>query len=362
MGRRRSRSHYLGCLLGGAVGDALGAAIEFLHLSEIQRRFGPAGLEDYAPAYGREGAITDDTQLTLFTAEALIRAHNRHLERGVSSHEEIAHHAYLRWLHTQGERYNESMTDPGWLVAQKELHVQRAPGATCLSALRRSGEGSQRQGTSAERINDSKGCGGVMRVAPAGLCGKDAFDLGCRLAALTHGHPSGYFAAGCFAQLICELAHGLELRDAIARSLDYLSDPEAHEVRDAVGEALALADGSGGSPEAVERLGRGWVAEEALAIAVYCALEATDFRSGVLLAVNHSGDSDSTGSIAGNILGLLGGKRGIPTSWLKRLELKWVISQVAADLWVHFGEGKKPAWARFERDGTSPDRDRYPGN
>jgi ADP-ribosyl-[dinitrogen reductase] hydrolase len=67
-----SRSdHIAGCLLGRAVGDALGAPIEFLRLSEIRERFGLAGLTDYAPAYGKLGAITDDTQMTLFTAERL---------------------------------------------------------------------------------------------------------------------------------------------------------------------------------------------------------------------------------------------------------------------------------------------------
>ena len=63
-----------GCLLGGAVGDALGAPVEFLRLSEIRETFGPALLTDFSPAYGRLGAITDDTQMTLFTAEGLLRA------------------------------------------------------------------------------------------------------------------------------------------------------------------------------------------------------------------------------------------------------------------------------------------------
>jgi len=76
---RRSLAHIRGCLLGGAVGDALGAPIEFDDLAKIRSRFGPAGLRDYAPAYGRVDAFTDDTQMTLFTAEGLIRAqHGSH--------------------------------------------------------------------------------------------------------------------------------------------------------------------------------------------------------------------------------------------------------------------------------------------
>jgi ADP-ribosylglycohydrolase len=69
------RSHFRGCLLGGAVGDALGAPVEFLDLEEIVRAYGEQGICDYAPAYGKLGAITDDTQMTLFTAEAVLSAH-----------------------------------------------------------------------------------------------------------------------------------------------------------------------------------------------------------------------------------------------------------------------------------------------
>jgi ADP-ribosyl-[dinitrogen reductase] hydrolase len=66
-----------GCLLGGAVGDALGAPVEFMSTDEIRAAFGPDGIEEFAFAYGRRGAVTDDTQMTLFTAEGLIRAEVR---------------------------------------------------------------------------------------------------------------------------------------------------------------------------------------------------------------------------------------------------------------------------------------------
>ena len=86
------------------------------------------------------------------------------------------------------------------------------------------------------------------------------------------------------------------------------------------------------SPEAVERLGQGWVAEEALAIALYCALVADDFATGVRLAVNHGGDSDSTGAIAGNLLGTLHGVRAIPERWLAQRGLRDEIERLARDL------------------------------
>ena len=91
-----------GCLLGGAIGDALGAPVEFMSAAQIRRRFGPDGIGDYAEAYGRRGAITDDTQMTLFTAEGLLRAFVRDTLKGLASFPSVVSHAYLRWLRTQG--------------------------------------------------------------------------------------------------------------------------------------------------------------------------------------------------------------------------------------------------------------------
>lgn len=74
------------------------------------------------------------------------------------------------------------------------------------------------------------------------------------------------------------------------------------------------------------------VAEEALSIALYCALVARDFEHGVKLAVNHSGDSDSTGSLVGNVLGVIHGPAAIPSRWLQDLELRAVITELAHDM------------------------------
>ena len=196
----------------------------------------------------------------------------------------------------------------GWLVDERELHARRAPGNSCLSALQASKGSSAERGTPRRRINNSKGCGGVMRMAPAGLTeGLDPFDTGCELAAITHGHPTGHLAAGAFAQLIHALSAGEPLEQAIDATLARSQGEEATETREALEQAVELARHAEGTAEDVERLGPGWIAEEALAIGVFCALTARDFAHGVLLAVNHGGDSDSTGSVAGNILGLIHG-------------------------------------------------------
>ena len=148
------RSRVRGCLLGGAIGDALGAPIEFMGLSEIRSHFGPNGVTGYETAYGRRGAITDDTQMTLFTVEGIIRAVVRGTLKGICSPPAVVWHAYRRWLVTQGELSDseDEWLTSGWLIGERALHACRAPGKTCISAL-----ATGRMGTTEERLNDSKG-------------------------------------------------------------------------------------------------------------------------------------------------------------------------------------------------------------
>jgi ADP-ribosylglycohydrolase len=209
-----------GCLLAGGCGDALGAPVEFLNLDEIRRRFGPEGIRDFAPIYGRTGAITDDTQMTLFTLEGLIRASVHAPGRGIFDAVPIIHRAYLRWLLTQGDRPRMEIGDPdGWLFGVGALHDRRAPGTTCLSAL----VATTSLGSYA--ANDSKGCGGVMRAAPFGFfdTAERAFDLAADAARLTHGHPSGHLAAGHLGAVIALLLEGRSLDDASMARMRSLS-------------------------------------------------------------------------------------------------------------------------------------------
>jgi ADP-ribosyl-[dinitrogen reductase] hydrolase len=341
-----------GCLLGGAVGDALGAEIGFSPIEQIRAHHGPDGVTGYV-GVGGIGSITDDTQMTLFTAEGLIRADNRHAERWACDVPAAIHRAYLRWLLTQDGSprhvpWEPEFTDEpsGWLVTERALWAWRAPGTTCLNALR-----SGQMGSPDRVINDSKGCGGVMRVAPIGLVAARPFELAVDAAAITHTHPTGYLAAGAFAEIIARITYGEALRDAMLGALDTLRGHDhAAETIDATTAALALADREPDpNPEIVERLGSAWIAEEALSIACYCALAARDFRHGVLTAVNHSGDSDSTGSMCGNLLGAATGTSTIPQQWIDRLAEHAIVEQIADDLATHFIDGQ-----------SLHDTDRYP--
>ena len=366
MGERNGdaiRGRVRGSLLAGAVGDALGAPVEFLSLAEIRARCGAEGVTGFLPAYGRSGgAITDDTQMTLFTAEGIIRSLVRQSYKGICHPPSVVLRSYWRWLTTQGEPWPSAAAPPdaddGWLVGVEALHQRRAPGNTCLSALRR-GELS----TSDTPVNNSKGCGGVMRAAPIGLTGvEDSFELAKDCAALTHGHPSGYLSAGFLAEVIRWLIRGHDLNAALdTAERRCRRESGADEVLEAVEVARDLAAAGPATPERVEQLGAGWVAEEALAIGVYCALAGDGLADSLLLAVNHSGDSDSTGSITGNLLGALHGDAAIPSTLLDDLELVEVIEAVADDLHDAFhGEGVGGEYA--PRDDTSERWwSRYPG-
>jgi ADP-ribosyl-[dinitrogen reductase] hydrolase len=361
------RARCRGSLLGGAIGDALGAAVEFLDRRQIAERFGPGGIRDYAPAYGRAGAITDDTQMALFTAEGMLRAHVRAVEmQRAPELGRVMSGAYQRWLRAIGltDRADEVPDRPGWLIGHDELHRHRSPGTTCVPSLL----AQQRAGDPAR--NDSKGCGGVMRVAPVGLyfaalaaprapLDPDAvFAAGVEVAALTHGHPTAQLAAGCLAALTALLARGGELSAGIERIKRTLRQQAGHdEVLHEIERAQTLAAQEPMSSDAVDRLGPGWAGDEALAVALYCALCAPDFEAALVLAVNHGGDSDSTGSITGSLLGARDGAGVLPPRWLDRLELEPAIGAIADDL-AAVGE-----WALHGDDRRELDfyRNRYPG-
>ncbi|MEV4242107.1 ADP-ribosylglycohydrolase family protein [Streptosporangium canum] len=339
------RSRVRGCLLGGALGDALGAPVEFESLGGIRRRYGPAGVTEPVPDWrGNVGLITDDTQMTLFTVEGLIRGEDATAVR----------RAYLRWLDTQQHASPPPADDvirTGRLREQRWLYSRRAPGNACLSGLRHGQAAAPAPfGEPGPANPDSKGCGTVMRSAPFGLRApspRHAFELAAQCAQITHGHPTGYLAAGAFAAVVHflmedgvpeedEVAEKDEpLARAVRKATDLLETyPRHEETGRALRAAVSLAAEGGPSPEKVESLGGAWIAEEALAIAVYCALvnpEPGDIRQALLLAVNHSGDSDSTGAVCGNLLGALHGETALPGDWLVHLEGRDAITELADD-------------------------------
>jgi len=331
-------------LLGGAYGDSLGAEIEFLSLDAIRRKY-PSGMVDLPPHQGLRGAITDDTQMTLFTTEGIIRAHIRGVLKGICHPPSVIHHALLRWYRTQGGKPRVDTDDVG-LIADQRLWVCRAPGLTCMSAL----ANSQRFGAVA--ANGSKGCGTIMRVAPVALMlPRDQIrSLAIETSALTHGHPTGQLAAAAWAEMLADVAAGADLEETAMRTtLQYDGLENGAETARAIRKALdARRDGA---PETVETLGAGWTAEEALSIALYACLAGHSLDHALRIAVMHGGDSDSTGAIAGNMLGLMDPAAVLKHRWFSVIEGADIISRLVRD------------FLRLENDSdlAEPMSDAYPG-
>lgn len=328
MEKYQEESKYIGCLLGGAIGDSIGGVVEFMQVERIRKIFGRHGIQTFAPSYGVKGggAITDDTQMTLFTAEGLLLARQRKLSPANS-----VWRSYRDWYTTQVDRYSKK-TARSPLMHNKFLWSQRAPGSTCMMELGRGRPGTPLSGSS------SKGCGGVMRVAPAGMmyATERAYQVGCETAALTHGHVDGWAPAGAMAVIIREILDGWTIEQAVERTLDFV--PRYSNTFALLCKAIQLADWAPVSSRTVAELGQGWTGDEALAIGVYCALATHDFQRGVLLSANHSGDSDSTASITGQILGAEGGFDVIPKQWRDNVEGSAVISDYAIALYERYAK------------------------
>lgn len=347
-----------GALIGGAIGDALGYPVEFMMLGTIVCKYGEQGITAYElDRTSGKALVSDDTQMTLFTANGLLFGQTRNCMCGVdvAPHEYVAM-AYQDWLTTQWDDYRTGTQtkrhDCGrgvsWLLDVPALYCLRAPGNTCLSAL----SGARRSGDAGDCIenprNNSKGCGGIMRAAPLGIYNVavpiERLDKeGAYLSAITHGHPLGYMPSAVVTHILNRLVFPhekqmtlLEVIDEAKETTKRLFDGTDHvdDLCAVIDKAVQLAANHDTDRNNIKRLGGGWVAEETLAIALYCALRHEhDFSAGVIAAVNHDGDSDSTGAVTGNILGAINGYDAIEAKWKTDLELMDVLLEMSDDLY-----------------------------
>lgn len=332
-----------GCLVGGAVGDALGYAIEFLNERQIFSQYGKKGITGYKfDKKTGKALISDDTQMSLFTASGMLVGSEHGMLYDIEQ-------AYLDWLTTQYYTFDEARNIAvrnSWLRDIPGLYSPRAPGNTCLSALKaRAGSDEIPESFIASKLNNSKGCGGVMRAAPIGLLSavsiEEADIIAAEAAAVTHSNSLGYMPAAVLAHIVYRIANSKDrasLKQIIidarntAKKL-FSDDPYIKDLTGIIDLAVRLAENKDDDLDNIHRLGEGWVGDEALAISLYCSLRhQNDFSAGIIASVNHNGDSDSTGAVTGNILGALCGYDAIEPRWKKELELLDVILKAADDI------------------------------
>jgi ADP-ribosylglycohydrolase len=322
---------FRGCILGLAIGDALGHPTEFVSsVSAIRARWGELGVTDFQPS-GRHppGTFTDDTQMTIGVLRGLVRAGHAGLDRMM----EVMGQEFVAW--------------------SRSPENNRAPGGTCLSGCRSLASGTpwRRAG-----VGESKGCGAAMRAAPVGLflSGAHQVEELVRVAAaqssLTHRHPTGIassvaaaapvafavregtttgmlsFTRECVERLDTALLVEVGCPPQLAESIGN------REMLAALDAVLAMQDTE--SEDVCKLLGGAWIGEEAVATALWCVLRAKgEFRDSVLRGANSSGDSDSIACIAGSITGALGGVAGLSPGWAERVEKSAVLTRLAEALY-----------------------------
>lgn len=361
--KERVKDCIRGSLIAGAAGDALGYPVEFMSRNAILLKYGESGITQFELDNNGKALVSDDTQMTLFTANGMLMGITRGSMRGIGGDpKDYVDGAYLDWYYTQTGKKESMLGDTDfhytWLRDLPELAYRRAPGTTCLNAcealLHRE-----------KPNNNSKGCGGIMRVAPMGLLAasmpklyENSFSLaeaGAHIARVTHLHPLGYLPAALMTLLISRIVPltPSEVKETIIEIVndgldvmmqlydnEYISDKEY--LKKLTLRAIELSQSNILDSDAIRQIGEGWVAEEAWAISLYCVVRHIDnMRNAIIAAVNHDGDSDSTGSITGNIMGAIYGYEAIKrehlfcpegTTFEDTLELNNIILALADDL------------------------------
>ena len=363
----RTKDRIRGSMMAGAAGDALGYTVEFMSRRSIIAQYGSKGITKFDLTSDGKALVSDDTQMTLFTACGMLMGVTRGYMRGVGGQpEKYVDGAYLDWYYTQTGRKKNMQTYDfhyTWLRDLPELAHRRAPGNTCLSACESLLQGKDVQ-------NHSKGCGGIMRVAPMALLmagywsrNKSFYNVqqmdeaGAEVAAVTHKHPLTFLPSAMLTHLIYRVIRMEEneikanIADIALETINVLDniykgeyEEDKRSLANLTRMAVKLAANSKSDAENIRMLGEGWTGDEAWAIALYCVVRHIgSIEDAIIAAVNHDGDSDSTGAVCGNIMGAIYGYEAMKHKRLfcqqgkeleKTLELSNIILTLADDLYT----------------------------
>jgi len=300
-------------MLGLAIGDALGMPTEFLSIDGIYEHFGPDGVTDFENGSHPAGTFTDDTQMSLAIANALIKtAEQKPLQQ--ADIEEIMAEISREFV--------------AW---EKSPENNRAAGNTCMTGCRNLENGVNWRKSG---VAGSKGCGSAMRSAPIGLVFHDNHkklkEVAIASSLATHGHPCALAGSVATAYLVALAVKDTEPEKHVDMLCDFTADISVEFVTKIrqVPDCLEME-----SRKAFGILGDAWIAEEAVACALYCFLKSPqDYRKTVLTGANSNGDSDSIACIAGAISGAYNGIRAIPDSWIEKIEKSSLLKKTALKL------------------------------
>ncbi len=311
-------SRYVGCMLGMAIGDALGGPTEFMSFESIRKTWPPGGVTDFCSFRGLPaGSYTDDTEMALAVARGILGASSL----DVTAILDAIAGEFVRWY--------------------ENVDWARSPGTTCTGSVAKLVEGEH---WTASGRNDSMGCGTAMRAPPVGLAFAPDRDLlrevAARQSLITHGHDVATAGSVAVALMVAEAVQGAHPDDLLAIVRDSVA-----EISDVFLEALDRVPPAvelGNTAQAHSLLGPGWTADEAVAGALHAlTMHPTSYRDAVLEAANSGGDTDTKACIVGAVLGASLGVGGIPDVWRQHVEDGELLVETGRELLLyvrrHFG-------------------------
>lgn len=330
--------YYRGCLLGMAVGDAMGYTVEDKNWDEIQEEYGPSGLLGYDLKADEYAQVTSHTQVAAFLCNGLLLA----LTRGKKEYMRWSKLALKEWIRSQ-QFYRDPEKSYCFLCKLPLFHRRHCRDVRMLDNHRLEAYGTM---TQRKNLNNTPGAitAGIVagmlyqpgRISPEGIG-----ELAGELIALTHGHPETYLSGAVLSYTIAGILHdpnrSLErhFNQAIQVAEKQFENrfPQIDQVTIKLCRAIELAKNTALSPvEAMEQIGCEDTAE-CLAGAMYaCLVNPEDFDGAIITAVNHSGVSAAVGAIAGAIMGAKLGEEALPEFYLESLECTDVLCTLAEDM------------------------------
>lgn len=338
---------YKGCLLGMAVGDAMGEAIDAKTYRQICESYGPAGLLGYDLTNGI-AQITSYTQVAAFACNGMILSIVKG-QAGLTATCRAVAQALKEWAraqHLPGAPEKRNC----WLCHVPQLRKRRCMDPRTLDALTRDVLGTPR-----EPANQGGGPGTLTAAIPAGLFFhpermgfQEIGQLGANTVALTHGDPLAFLSGAVLAYIIAGIiqAPACSMEEQILQAAEAVavqfgeSYPQAARLQTMIRDAVTMASRPEVSrQQTMERLECN-TAAQVLTGAVYAVLASGgDFDTAMITAVNHSGKSAAVGAVAGAMLGAQMGEGALPEFYLESLEGADTLRELAGDLYTACPKG-----------------------
>ena len=333
---------YRGCLLGLAVGDAMGYTVDGSTWDQIREDYGPNGLLGYDLVNGYAD-VTSYTQIAAFACNGLLLGLTRGQMQGTMA--PFVRYVGLgirEWAQGQRLRSVQGRTFC-WVSRVKELRTRRCMDTLMLDTLNR-----DRLGSLEDPVNRFVSPGALTAAVPVGLFSdmgritrQEATRLGAEVVALTHGNPTAFLTGAVVAHLIggAVKKQDAPIEELIRDATDTIQIqfgreyPQTEEIWELLrlSQALTRSDAVT-TVEAMEQL-RCRTCAEVLAGALYaCCVSGGDFDTAMITAVNHSGCSAAVGALTGAILGARLGQDALPEFYLECLEPAAVLAELADDM------------------------------